>query len=435
MNAVKKILASLLLTVMLAVTFTGCKASDSASSLPKVLTAESAAAATAKGGTTDYSAARVITLQEGQDQTITSGGYYTIKGSSENSQITVDTQDKVYIELAGVSIRNSDGPAIQVNNAKEITLTLKKGTGNSLGDGGSSKFNAALFSNDSMIIEGEGTLNITGNVEHGIEGDDDVIINGGEIVIGAKNDGMHVNDSITVNGGELTVKNAVEGLESKGNIVVNGGTISVTCSDDGVNAAKNITINGGKIYAKATRGDGLDSNGTIDIKGGTTVAVGAGQPECGIDADNRNINITGGTLVAVGGGNTSPTESTSTQCSLMIGSTEARSLIHLEGKDGEVLTFSAGQNFQNILYSSPQLVKGANYTIYTGGTATGGTNFHGLSIGAAYSGGEKGDTVTLEDMVTTQGNVGGMGGRGGPPPNGGPLKNGTPPGGMQPPQN
>lgn len=422
-NAVKKILVSLLLVTMLMITCVGCK--TSVSSLSKALTAS---AATSTGNTTDYTSARVITLQDGQDQTISSGGYYTIKGSVQDAQIVINTKEKVFIELAGVTVKNSDGPAIQIENAKETTLTLRNGTVNTLSDGGSSQYNAALFSNDTLIIEGGGALNITGNVEHGIESDDDVIINGGNITISAKNDGMHVNDRITVNGGEIIIQSAVEGLESKGDIVVNNGSISVSCSDDGINAAKNITINGGKVYARATRGDGLDSNGTIDIKGGTTVAIGAGQPECGIDADNRNINITGGTLVAVGGGNTSPTAATSTQCSLMIGNDNTASVIHIEGSNGEVLTFAAEQGFQNVLYSSAQLVKGASYTIYTGGKIVGGSSFHGLYTDSDYSGGEKSGTVTLNDMVTTQGNVGRMGGMGGPPPNGGPR------GGMRPPQ-
>lgn len=423
----KRILASLLLAITLMITCVGCSCKTPVRSATKALTASPASAATSTGGT-NYASARVITLQDGKDQTISAGGYYTIQGSTKDGGIVIDSKEKVYIELAGVTIHNSDGPAILIENAQETTLTLRNGTVNRLSDGGSSKYNAALFTNDTLLIEGGGALNITGNVEHGIESDDDVIINNGNITISAKNDGMHVNDRITVNGGEVTVKSAVEGLESKGDIVFNNGSISVSCSDDGINAAKNITINGGKVYARATRGDGLDSNGTIDIKGGTTVAIGSGQPECGIDADNRNINITGGTLVAVGGGNTSPTEATSTQCSLMIGNNSDTSIIHIKGDKGEVLTFAAEQGFQNILYSSAQLVKGASYTIYTGGKVTGGTNFHGLYTGANYSGGEKGDTVTLNDMVTTQGNVGGMGGMGGPPPNGGPR------GGMRPPQ-
>jgi len=425
---VKKILASLLLVVMLAITCVGCKSSDTMSSVQKALNAGSAAAATTKASTADYSSAQVITLQNGKNQTIKNGGYYTITGSTKNAGVVVDTTEKVYIELAGVSIKNTNGPAIQVENAQEITLTLRDGTVNTVSDGGSSEFNAAIFSNDTLIIEGEGTLTVTGNVEHGIESDDDVIINSGNIIISAKNDGMHVNNNITANGGEITVKSAVEGLESKGDIVINNGSLSIACTDDGINTAKNITINGGKIYSTATRGDALDSNGTIDIKGGTTVAVGAGQPECGIDTDRNNINITGGTLVATGGTNSTPTESTSTQCSLMSGSTEARSVIHIEGEDGEILTFAGGQSFQNIVYSSPELVKGKTYTIYTGGVVTGGKNYHGLYTGADYSGGEKVDTVTLSSMVTTQGNTaGGMGG--GPmPPNGGPQ------GGMRPPQ-
>jgi hypothetical protein len=60
------------------------------------------------------------------------------------------------------------------------------------------------------------------------------------------------------------------------------------------------------------------------------------------------------------------------------------------------------------LFSSPDLVSGS-YTIYKGGTASGGTSFHGLYTGATYSEGTQATTITASSMVTSIGTSGGGG--------------------------
>ena len=75
---------------------------------------------------TDYSTATKITLTDGKDHNITKGGKYSISGTLSNGNVVVDTTDKVYLEFAGVNITNSKGPALQVNNAKILTLSLKE---------------------------------------------------------------------------------------------------------------------------------------------------------------------------------------------------------------------------------------------------------------------------------------------------------------------
>lgn len=362
---------------------------------------------------TSYTNAQAIVLADEKSKTISAGGTYSVSGKLSDGQLIINTTERVYLELAGVSITNSSGAAIVVEDAKEITITLKAGTENTLTDGGTSDYNATLFSNDTIVLEGEGNLSITGNQGHGIESDDDIIINEGNITITALTDGVHASDNITINGGSISVPSAYEGIESKGDIIINDGDINLLCSDDGLNAATGITINGGNIYTKATKGDAIDSNGAINLIGGTVVAVGAGQPEGGIDCDRNNFTLSGGTLIATGGTNSTPTESTSTQPSVLLAGVAADTIIHLEDASGEVLTFKSEIACQSIVYSSPQLEKGKEYTIYTGGTVTGGSNFNGLYTDASYSGGTKSSSFTTESMVTISGGSTGMGGGGG----------------------
>ena len=98
-----------------------------------------------------------------------------------------------------------------------------------------------------------------------------------------------------------------EGIEAKHSIYISGGELIVRAMDDAIQAAEHISISGGKIVAFSPGNDAIDSNGTIDISGGLTVAIGAREPECGLDADSsNNITYSGGVLIGLGGGNNAP---------------------------------------------------------------------------------------------------------------------------------
>ena len=76
-------------------------------------------------------------------------------------------------------------------------------------------------------------------------------------------------------------------------------------------------LKGGAVTGVSNGNDGIDSNGNMYISGGTVIACGAGQPECGLDAAERYyLYITGGTVLAIGGGNNTVTSTTGSQCVL-----------------------------------------------------------------------------------------------------------------------
>ena len=166
--------------------------------------------------------------------------------------------------------------------------------------------------NTITITGGSFTLN---TADDAIHSDGYVVITGGTFDIYAGDDGVHADTSLTLGteGGcdrdpEITVNYSYEGLEA-GNIYIYGGKYSVRASDDGVNAAGGssngsdpgagggnhfnpgggpggpggpsgspggsssggdyaINIYGGLLYVNAD-GDGLDSNGDLNITGGT----------------------------------------------------------------------------------------------------------------------------------------------------------------------
>ncbi|HYH03259.1 MAG TPA: carbohydrate-binding domain-containing protein, partial [Bacillota bacterium] len=323
------------------------------------------------GTTITYTGNGVST--NGSTINITAGGDFTVKGSLTNGMIYVSTTENVRLRLSGVSITNSTGPAIYFASADTAYVTLTSGTNNTLTDGTTytdEDAKGTIFSNDTLKIDGTGNLSVTGKYKHGIVSDDDVIIDNGNVTVTAVTDGIHANDNVTVNGGTLNVTatsdciesegdmivtngtlnfsagsdgvqaalnltvnggkinitKSVEGLESKANLIINAGTIIIAASDDGLNAATGLTINGGTLTITANA-DAVDSNGTININGGYTVAYGGNQPEGSLDCDSKSFTIKGGTVIGMAGNTSSPTASTSTQCSVILSGASANQVV------------------------------------------------------------------------------------------------------------
>lgn len=233
---------------------------------------------------------------------------------------------------------------------------------------------------------------------------------------------------VTVNGGRFsatTRNDGGEGLESKARITINGGTIEITAYDDCINAAKNLAINGGMIYCYSTGNDGIDSNGQMQINGGMVVASGTTAPEEGLDCDMNTFAVKGGTIVGTGGATSTPTTSSCTQCSVLYTTTGTSGLIvQVKSATGDHLVYRIPRNYTGggggggrgggpgggggaggmvMLFSNPGLAAGATYTVVTGATVTGGTEFHGLYLGATVSGGTTVKTFTTSSTskVTT----------------------------------
>ena len=210
-----------------------------------------------------------------------------------------------------------------------------------------------------------------------------------------------------VNNGNFTISTKAdggEGMESKNILTINGGTLECNTYDDSFNASKSIVINGGKIFAYATNNDGIDSNGTLTINGGFIVSSGTSAPEEGFDCDQNTFAINGGTLVGFGGSTSTPTSSASSQCSVVWSrATATNGLVYTvcDASGNHVMSFTVPRAYGSatILFSSPNLKQSTSYTIYSGGTVTGGTSFHGLTEGATYTKGTSSKTFTLSSKV------------------------------------
>ena len=401
---------------------------------------------------------------------------YELSGTTTDGSFKIYSEKKLALILNGVSITNSDGPAINIQTGKTIFVVMNEGTTNTLTDSDTYEdipddedAKAAFFSEGQLVFSGGGSLSVQGNYKHGICSDDYVRIREGTIIItGAVKDGIHTNDSfivdggviditapsdgieceegfivindgefilnvgddgiaasyetdetidpyLTINGGTFEINSSEgEGIESKSTLTINDGEFTIITADDGLNAGSALYINGGNLYVKSTGNDAVDSNGILTITGGITIAIGDSSPEAGFDCDNNTFKITGGTLLGLGGSTSQPSSSASTQRSVILGSFSSGSYISIQSSDGvEALTFLIPQSYTTMLYSSAKLEANTTYTVYSGGSVTNEVEFNGFVLSGEYSGGTStGTKFTTSSMVTS---VGGSIGPGGGP--------------------
>jgi len=272
-----------------------------------------------------------LSKETGETVEITKAGTYTLTGTYTGQiHINADKADVTLI-LKDAKITSENGPAIYAEDADKTTLSLVGE--NTVSDSSNYRetetepANAAIYAQDSLIVTGEGALTVEGNYEAGIRTKDDLVIDGGNIIVEATTDAVKATDTLTItggmlnltagndgiqasgtdpdqgmmtitggkitisaskqglqatnkieiSGGELTVKDSYEGVEAA-NIAIKGGNTTVYSTDDGLNASSDtssdlsIEISDGElsIYAGlSSQGDGLDSNGSITISGGT----------------------------------------------------------------------------------------------------------------------------------------------------------------------
>ena len=131
-----------------------------------------------------------------------------------------------------------------------------------------------------------------------------------------------------------------------------------------------IILAGGTLTVDA-EGDGIDSNGTFTISGGSLVVNGSVQGGNGPLDASGDITITGGTVWALGTSDMlQGFAQGSTQASITanIAGAAGQTLIILDANGKEVARQTASKDFQAVIMSSADLVDGQTYTIQVDGT-------------------------------------------------------------------
>ena len=277
------------------------------------------------------------------------------------------------------------------------------GSGAALSDDASAK---GLKAGSSVtLMSGSFTLDCADDAVHS---NGNVTISGGDFTIATGDDGIHADGTTSISGGSLLITKSYEGIEGKV-VEISGGEIDLTASDDGVNATDGsssgfggpfsggssdcmLHISGGSLTVDAS-GDGLDSNGSIEISGGTVYISGpTSDGDSALDCDGTAV-ITGGTVIAAGSSGMAQNFSdSSTQGSILLTFTErSEALIRILDADRTVLAeWTPKKAYSCVVISCPELTLGETYTIIAGGEE---------------------QTVTLDTLIYGSGfAMGGMGG-------------------------
>lgn len=400
--------------------------------------------------------------------TVTSGGDGIKSTNSEDT-----ARGFVYIESGLFNITAAkDGIQAETLvklSGGEINVTSGGGAPEkvSSGDAGRAPFESSSSDDEestngikagTLILAEGGTITVS-SADDTVHSNGDIQINGGKFALSSGDDGIHADNALIINSGEITVSKSYEGLEGK-TVTVTGGNIDITSSDDGINAADGsgssaggkpgsnassdvyINISGGYITVNAS-GDGVDSNGNIDISGGVILVSGtASDGNSALDCDGT-ATVTGGTAIFCGSAGMAETFSdSSSQPSLMYtldSAAVAGKSVALVNSEGKVIaSFVPSKQYINIVISSPYLAVGSSYTLSVGGTVS-GCDKNGYTDNGSISGAQSANEVKISSVSTTYGKSGGiggnMGGMGGQqaggnqtlPDNGGKPQGGTPP--------
>ena len=138
----------------------------------------------------------------------------------------------------------------------------------------------------------------------------------------------------------------------------------------GADESAYLLITGGTLTVKAD-GDGLDSNGALEVSGGEVYVSGpTSDGDSAIDyGDGSTATITGGTVVALGStGMAEGFGNLSTQGSMLISASgNAGDTVTLSDSSGKVLcSYVAQKGFACVLVSAPGVEQGKSYTLKVG---------------------------------------------------------------------
>lgn len=363
---------------------------------------------------------------------INKSGTYDLSGAFA-SMLIIDADGNVNLNLINVSIKSSEGPCIYIRKAEQVTIRANGESSLNMDNTKYDELNACVYSKADLIFDGNGQLNIdssyhgikakdtftssnlslivnsskdgihsnetltmkSGNYEitsledEAVQSETDLSIEGGTFNLDSKSDGLRAENELNIKDGNIDITTENEGIESKNTLTIDNGNISILSMDDGLNAANTLTINNGNIQIVSQTNDGIDSNGSLIINGGTIFSSGMNPPEQAFDTDNTPFEINGGDVIGIGSAVIQP--SSSKQNVIIAGQYSNISKIMLKQDDNVILeknmnnSSSNGFSSGSITLSSEKIKTGNTYDLYINEELV--------------------ESITVESQITTAGNT------------------------------
>ena len=263
---------------------------------------------------------------------------YVLSGSTADGSLTLDGSYKCTISLAGLTMTNPSGAAINITNSKRIQLSAMNGTENTLTDGSDGSQKACIYSKGQLQLQGKGTLNVAGNTKHAIKSGDYISVKNLTLnITKAVGDGINCEEYFLMKSGTVSIsgvgddgiqcdlggdtstgETADHDDEDSGNVYLEGGTLNISvtaAAAKGIKADGDMKISDGDITVNTTGGGAWDSDdkkvkassclsadGNMTISGGTMNLNSTGAGGKGINGDGT-FTATGGTTTIKTSGN------------------------------------------------------------------------------------------------------------------------------------
>ena len=288
--------------------------------------------------TAEVSGAQVTITQTNTEAIDNDEITYVLSGSTTDGSLTLDGSYKCTVSLAGLTMTNPNGAAINITNKKRIQLSAMNGTENTLTDGSNGSQKACIYSKGQLQLQGKGTLNVAGNTKHAIKSGDYITVKNLTLnITSAVGDGISCEEYFQMKSGTVTISGVDDdGIqcdlggdtstgettdhddEDSGNVYIEGGTLNINvtaAAAKGIKADGDIKISDGDITMKTTGGGAWDSDdkkvkassclcadGNMTISGGTMNLNSTGAGGKGINGDGT-FTATGGTTTIKTSGN------------------------------------------------------------------------------------------------------------------------------------
>ena len=307
----------------------------------------------------------------------------------------------LYPEIENAVIKCKDGTQVTICGTGTLQITANGKNGIKSGaniyeeeEDEDGNVTETLVSAASLTIK-ELTLDITANVTDALKADQELNILSGNIMITASNDGIKSGEVLNIgsedtDGPTIEISEAYEGIEAA-ELNIYSGEITVNATDDGINAANSrledyeFSYNqfGGTVYVNVCDGDGIDSNGTINLNGGILEIYSSESDGDPLDSDDGTYFC--GTTVLAAGHLGAPQGYRAEVPYVVFGEpfggkdgfgpivdlegenlvlVTAESTVQILDTEGEVLyAFEAVRDASYILFSCPELEDGAVYSL------------------------------------------------------------------------
>ena len=192
---------------------------------------------------------------------------YVLSGSTSNGEFYLEGAFKCTVELSGVSITNPSGPAINVQNGKRVSVSIKKSTTNTLTDGANEDYNGAFHSKGHTKFKGKGTLNVVGNSKHGIYSKEYLEIKNCNInITKTVKDGIHCKEYFFMESGNVSISGAGDdGIQ----VELSGNASTGAMPQHEEEDSGNFYMANGTLTISNYEGKAIVADGTITYSGGT----------------------------------------------------------------------------------------------------------------------------------------------------------------------